>query len=188
MAADLKVYKVSVLPATFVASAIYLVPVSGSATLLDIYVADSTGTTVRNIISKSEIASMIAEAGIGSGSTVVVADIAARDALAPTEVTIAIVLNATADATVAAGAATYVFNPDDTTWSKISEAESLDVVLEWANIQNRPNSSAAAIDAAVTASHTHANAAVLDKFGENAEGGPTYDGTDITMALAAEEW
>jgi len=190
--ADLKVYKVSALPQTYVASAIYLVPVSGSPTLLDMYVASSDGLTVRNIVSQTEISNMIVNAlsgsGFGNSSSFVVADITARDALAPTDVTIAIVLDATDDATVTAGAATYVYNPDTDTWIKISEAESMDVVLNWANIQNGPSSTAAQIDAAVADSHTHSNKAVLDKFGENLDGAPTYNGADLSMALAAEEW
>lgn len=190
--ADLKVYKVSALPQTYVASAIYLVPVSGSATLLDMYVASSDGLTVRNIISQTEITNLVSEAltnsGLGGSTSVVVADITDRDALAPTEVTIAVVLDATDDATVTSGSATYVYNPTNSTWVKISEAESMDVVLNWANIQNGPSSTAAQIDAAVADSHTHSNKAVLDKFGENLDGAPTYNGADLSMALAAEEW
>jgi hypothetical protein len=63
---------------------------------------------------------------------------------------------------VVAGGATYLYNPGTTTWIKSSEAESLDIVLNWATLQGKPTSSVAAIDAAVAASHTHANKAVLD--------------------------
>ena len=91
-------------------------------------------------------------------------------------------LDASADATVASGAATYVYDFGNTTWVKISEAESLDVVLDWSNIQNGPSSSPAAIDAAVADSHTHANKTQLDKIGENGDGNLTYDGDEFVQS------
>jgi len=66
-----------------------------------------------------------------------VTDIAARDAISNKFVGLSVyVEDATADATVASGGAFYMWT--GSTFSKLSEAESLDVVLEWANIQNKP--------------------------------------------------
>jgi hypothetical protein len=91
----------------------------------------------------------------------VVADIAARNAVAdPFAGLHVLVLDATADTTVKSGAAEYVY--DGTKFIKVSEVESLDVVLEWANIQNKPSSTVADIDDAVTKRHIHANEAILD--------------------------
>ena len=75
-------------------------------------------------------------AGGGTGAKVV-ADIPTRDALTPEEGQIVYVKDATGDASVTSGGASYIY--DGTNWIKISEFESLDVVLDWANIQNKPN-------------------------------------------------
>lgn len=83
---------------------------------------------------------------------------------------IVMVLDASADTTVTSGWAIYrrLASATDLTtlnsWQKIAEAESLDVVVNWANIQNKPNSSVTDIDDAVDKKHEHANKAILDNF------------------------
>ena len=70
--------------------------------------------------------------------TKVKADIAARDAIAsPYEGLYALVLDASADPTVESGAAGY-FYVQGTGWKKTFEAESLDIVLDWSDIQSIP--------------------------------------------------
>ncbi len=67
----------------------------------------------------------------------VVVDIAARDALNAFTGMHALVLDATSDATVEAGGAEYVY--DGTGWQKISELNDLDMIIDWADIQNKPS-------------------------------------------------
>lgn len=86
------------------------------------------------------------------------------------------VVDATGDPTVTKGAAIYIWN--GTEWKKVSEMESLDVVLNWADIQDKPNSSVSDIDDAVSKRHEHTNKAVLDKLSD-AAGSLTYNGTNI---------
>ncbi|MEM9980850.1 MAG: hypothetical protein AAF734_00040, partial [Bacteroidota bacterium] len=76
----------------------------------------------------------------------VVADIATRDNLDTTLVKLAIVKDASADETVEAGAALYAWEGEK--WLKLSEYESMDIVLDWSEIQNKPT-------AFPPASHTH---------------------------------
>lgn len=92
----------------------------------------------------------------------VVATIAERDALTPLKGDLCWVEDATGDSTVSTGAAKYLYN--GTAWVKVSEAESMDLVFDWANIQNKPSSVVADIDDAVSKKHSHANAAELDKL------------------------
>lgn len=67
----------------------------------------------------------------------VVDDIAARNALQnPFAGLSAFVKNATADDTVSSGGAFYIY--DGTAWVKTSEAESMDIVLNWSAIQGKP--------------------------------------------------
>lgn len=99
---------------------------------------------------------------------------------------IVMVLDASADSTVDAGWAIYrrLSSANDlsqlSSWQKIAEAESLDVVVNWANIQNKPTSSVSDIDDAVSKKHSHANATVLDKFTEDANG-LKYDGSAVAF-------
>lgn len=92
--------------------------------------------------------------------TRVVANIAARDAIIGMNVgDQAWVKDATGDSTVKAGAAKYIYEGDvgeDGTiangqWVKTGEAESMDMVFKWADIQGKPTSEAGDIDKAVGA-------------------------------------
>ena len=68
----------------------------------------------------------------------VVENITARDELDAFEGLHALVIDASADSTVGAGGgAEYVYN--GTKWVKISEFNNLDTLVDWANIQNKPD-------------------------------------------------
>lgn len=118
----------------------------------------------------------------------VVDNIAARDALAPIENIIVLVTDATGDNTVSSGGATYVYDVSKTLWKKIGETESMDLVLSWSNINNRPTSAVADIDDAVTKRHTHTNKLSLDKVGEDENGDFTYNGLHPKIHLDSENW
>jgi type IV secretory pathway VirJ component len=178
---------VNTLPGTFDPSTLYMVK-SADAGLFEMYMSTMDGASVRHILNKSEITTMITQALAGFNTVQIVADITARDALAPTVITQALVLDASADATVDSGAATYVFDPGTSTWTKISEAESMDVVLQWANIVGKPTSSVTDIDDAVTKRHTHTNKTQLDKIGEDGDGFLTYNGTTVGATASVVEW
>lgn len=183
----LSVEKVTALPSTFAANTQYFVPVSGEPTLIDMYVSSTDGSSAKHIITKAEITTLINQAISTLSGTVVVADIAARDALAPTTVTTVLVLDATGDSTVASGAATYIYNPSTTSWNKISEAESMDFIVSWASITGGPTSTAAQIDAAVAASHTHSNMVVLDAL-TDVSGALYYSGQPVNGNIVTEAW
>lgn len=68
----------------------------------------------------------------------VVPDIAARDALEEYDGLRVRVLDATGDPTVSEGWAEYVWDEAAAAWIKLSEKESLDVVLRWDNLQDVP--------------------------------------------------
>jgi len=185
--ATLKIRKVTALPGTLEPSCIYMVSTL-DPNIMDIYLSTSDGTSARHIVSKAEIQSMITSS-LASFSTIeVYADIPARDAAAVhTVVTHAMVLDASADATVMAGAATYIYDPATSTWYKISEAESMDVVLNWSSIVGKPLSLSSDIDDAVAKRHIHANKTTLDALTDNA-GSLMYNGTPIRAYLDEEGW
>ena len=77
----------------------------------------------------------------GQTVTKVVADIAARSALTNLHVgDQCYVIDATSDATVSSGGAKYIVQALDNgvpTWTKTAEAESMDVVVQWADVQGK---------------------------------------------------
>jgi hypothetical protein len=184
--ANFRAEKVLALPGTLAANTIYFVADGVDADLMEVYVSSSDGASARRVPTMADINTAIAGATSAPNGIIVVNDITARDNLGhalPSKMVL--VVDATGDNTVASGAATYV--NDGNTWIKIAEHESLDVTLEWASIQNGPTSSVAAIDLAVTNSHTHANKVVLDLL-TAVGGGLNYNGTPVGTNFATVAW
>lgn len=189
--AEFKIAKVTALPGSPVADTMYVVK-GALDTNAKLYVTSSAGTAVE-VFDDALVASMIADA-IGTAtntSLTLVADIAARDALVLDTNAIVLVADATGDATVNAGAALYFYDSVGDTFTKVAEYESMDVILSWANIQDKPTSTVAAIDQAVTDSHTHSNKSVLDLL--TVSGGVLqYDGanvdTDTVTQWTSTDW
>ena len=182
-----KFFKETALPGSLVPDAIYYIT-DANAAYVQVYVTSAAGVA-RRIPTVADIDTMILNALVGSSQISVVADITARNAQASLAIgDQTLVLNATGDATVSSGAATYVVQSiGPVVWAKISEAESQDVALTWANITSKPTSSVAAIDAAVTASHTHANMTQLNLLGD-ASGELTYNGIVVKTSWSTTAW
>jgi hypothetical protein len=183
-----KVHKVTALPGTLEANSFYFVAPPGAPDFVELYVTGSSAATVKRLLNEADVQALIDSSVASSGAIEIVADITARNALTPDANITVLVLDATGDATVASGAATYVYRLSTTSWIKISEAESLDVALTWAAISGKPTSSAAAIDAAVAASHTHANLTQLGKIGEDGNGELTYNSQNVRARLDTGDW
>lgn len=149
----------------------------------DVYDKTTKQTIAQYIAATNTEIAGLKTALAGKPAVEIVADIAARDAL--TKVisgTLCWVEDASADPTVDVGAAAYLAQVADgkTTWVKVAEAESLDVVLQWANIQGKPTSAVADIDDAVTKRHVHDNKAIIDAIGKNeTSGNLTYNGVEL---------
>jgi hypothetical protein len=187
--ANLKIYRETALPGTLQAYGLYLIAPASDPTLLEVVAVAADGTTARHVINKSDIQGMIdaSMAASGANNLIIVADIAARNALTPTTNIQAYVQDATGDATVSSGGATYLYNLAATTWIKVSEAESLDVVLSWAGITGKPTSAVVDIDDAVTKKHAHTNKTQLDGIGD-AGGELTYNGVQVKTEYASLAW
>jgi hypothetical protein len=71
------------------------------------------------------------------------------------------VVDATGDTTVSSGWAEYLCD-GTLNWVKTGEKESIDIVLKWANLIDRPTSVVSSIDDAVVKKHVHSNQLVLD--------------------------
>ncbi len=185
--ATYSIYKETTLPGTLQSHSIYLIAPPARPDFVEMYVTGASASTVKRVIDSAQVQSMIDATVAGVSNLEVVANIAARNALTPTKNIQVLVLDATGDATVSSGAATYVYRFSTTSWIKISEAESQDVVLQWANIQNKPTSPVTDIDDAVTKKHSHANKTELDKVGESG-GYFTYNGSKPVIDWNSVGW
>ncbi|MDO8771933.1 MAG: hypothetical protein Q7K57_25110 [Burkholderiaceae bacterium] len=181
-----KIFRETTLPGALQSDSLYVIAPAGTPNYFELYAVNGAGV-VRRIPTDADITAKINTALATISSLTVVADIAARNALVPTANMQVLVKDATGDATVASGAATYVYEIATTTWTKISEFESLDVVLNWAGIVGKPSSSSAAIDAAVAATHTHANKTQLDQISE-VSGEAAYNGVIIKTSWSSVGW
>lgn len=178
-------FKVLTLPTAgnWVANSFYYMENAGYA---EAYLVDDAG--VPKSVGNSDMINAIITTRLSSISSLqVVADIAARNALVLTVATMVMVKDASADATVDAGAALYVFEPGPDTYTKIAEYESLDLAVAWNNISGKPSSSPANIDDAVSKKHAHANSANLDKIGQDAAGAMTYN-SEPTVRWETANW
>lgn len=117
----------------------------------------------------------------GRSTTFVTGDIAGRDALSGMKIGDQVwVKDASADPTVARGAAKYIYESEAAGWVKTAEAESMDLVIAWDDVQGKPDVAAADIDQAVANAHEHANRTdVLDKLGADPDTGLTFDGKAV---------
>lgn len=180
----IKIHKTTALPGTLEGHSIYLVAPAAKPDYVEMYVTNADATAVRRIITEQDVINLISA---GSGVQIV-NDIAARNALTPVNGQLVYVLDATGDPTVASGAASYLWKADTFEWIKLTEFESMDVIVQWSNIQGAPTSSPSDIDAAVANSHTHANKTELDKIGEDGNGDFTYNGQPPRARLETAGW
>jgi hypothetical protein len=186
--ATLKIFKETALPGSLEPNAIYLVGPAGQPNVVEMYVTNAAGTATRKIITAADVQAQINASLASISELKIVADIAARNALTPTSSVFVYVQNATADNTVTSGGATYLYNPTNTSWIKTSESESMDIALSWSALTGKPSSSVAAIDAAVSNSHTHPNKTQLDMIGQNGAGELTYNGQQVKTSFETVNW
>lgn len=119
----------------------------------------------------------------------VVNNIAERNALLVFAGLRALVIDATGDATVASGYAEYVWS--GTAWTKTGEGESMDAVVQWANIQGKPAFGEAAYLASERVLFGDANSNAVTRWSAGANSitktGPYYVDTVHTgLPLASD--
>lgn len=184
----IKIFKTTTLPVNLEGHSIYLVAPVGKPNHVEIFVTSADATAIKRVVNIDDIQSMINTAINNNNALEIVDNIAARNALSPTSNRFVLVLDASADPTVNSGAATYVWRSSASSWIKITEYESLDVVLEWSAIQNKPSSTVLDIDLAVAQRHIHNNFTELNKITENANGDLQYAGNYPRARLEVADW
>lgn len=166
MATEYKLFRLTALPGTLAADSIYFTA-GPNAGELNLTITGNTGAIQRSVISHAEVDVKVANAMAGNDSIKSVADIAARDALTLATSGMVLVVDASSEADVVAGAALYFYTKSTDTYTKVSEFESLE--LDWAHLKDKPAETVADIDEVV--SNLIGNAAdTLTDISEDANG------------------
>lgn len=186
----LKIFKETSLPSSLQPNSLYMVAPVDNPTYVEFYVTGVEASVVRRTLNEADISTIVAQhlSMFDINNLIVVNDIAARDALNPSTNLFVFVKDATGDSTVSVGSASYVYEVLTSTYTKVAEYESTDLILSWTNIVDGPNSTPAEVDDAVSKRHSHANATQLAKIGENADGNLTYDGVVPLAGLSSANW
>lgn len=179
-------HKVAALPATLEANAMYYVQSTFDPTYAETYVTDNAG--VPKMVGNTVMIDQRIAFALSTNNQVEFApDFATMNSTTYTKNVTVFVLDASADPTVDAGSAYYFFEQASGNFYKVSEFESLDLVINWTDIVGGPTSTPAQIDAAVADAHIHANKTELDKIGEDADGDATYN-TDPIQKWKTLAW
>ena len=194
---SLNIERVNALPAPLQPSTMYIVK-AASNSLAELYFSDATGVTSRRLLNTADVVAIVNAAiqasgtgGSGTGATTAVLiepDITSRNSLTLTSNSFVLVTDATGDSSVRIGSALYLWNSATSTWIKLTDYQSMDVVLQWANMQGGPVSTPASIDSAVAMKHSHANKLQLDKITEDANGNLLYNGNYPAAGITVSEW
>lgn len=180
---EFKTHRVTELPAVLDAYAVYFVAPVGTTDYVEIYVTSSDGTSARRVINEQDVNTLVEQKLAGTDEIYVVDTIADRLTVDTAKSRYVYVVDASDDSTVTSGGASYLYNTVTKDWVKISESESMDLVLNWNSIIGGPTSTPAQIDEAVAAKHTHVNKNALDKVGEDVAGNFTYGGVAVSGGI-----
>lgn len=153
-------------------SVIYIVQAAGG--FAELYFTGNDVSTIARGVTKQDVETAVAQAIGGFADIKFVQNIAERDSITWTQSGMVLVFDASGDPSVTQGAAAYLYQFSTGTFTKIYELESIDIVPRWDNLVGRPNSSAAAIDAAVDASHSHSDLPTLEMYGKNEGDSPVF--------------
>lgn len=186
---QVKFFKVATLPTPLEPNSFYYVE---SGTYTESYLTNNAGVA-KSVGNSTMINALISQALANWGGTAsalsIVPNITARDTLTLTAVAnlMILVVDASGDTTVGSGSALYAYDSTSKVTYKLAEYESMDVVLQWDDIEGRPTSSVTQIDSAVNLAHTHDNKTVLDKLTE-VDGSLRYDNKGINPEWATNNW
>jgi hypothetical protein len=187
-------HKVTSLPQDLEPDSIYYV-LLGNGLHVDTIVTDDAGNGKSAGVALIDARVTTALEGLSIATAEIVPDIEARDAFIAglSANQLILVMDATDDAEVASGSALYIYehgnaqNPGDGDVHRVPGFSGVNVSMAWANITGKPTSTPGQIDAAVAASHSHTNAAVLGKFSE-VSGSLLYDGSPIEGGGGPPQW
>lgn len=185
--AQLGFHMVNTLPTTRVPRNFYMV-LNGD--YVETYLTDQIGTP--KMVGNSQMINDIISARLADQNIIEVFETYAEFitfAQTATKNFLGLVADASLDPTVDAGSAMYAYRESDQSIYKVYEMESLDLVIDWGSIQNRPQSTVQQIDDAVTKAHEHNDLITLNKITKDVNNRLTYDGDRVNIPdWESAEW
>lgn len=132
-----KPHRLNALPATPEANSIYYTP--GADGELVVTVVGNTPADIYSTRSDAQILSLVAANGLLQQEVIATPTITTRDQLTLTTNALVMVGDATADPDVSSGGAFYFYDNTADTFTLTSRLEDLNLVTNWADIQNKPS-------------------------------------------------
>lgn len=184
----IRFHRLTSLPQSFEPNSIYVINRPNENTYAEMYITGLTGNVVRRLPNKEDIENLIISYINSSNELLIVDTITDRDNLNLNRNAFVLVLDASADPTVNSGSALYVYKATTQEWIKVAEYESMDVVIQWDNIQGKPTSTPNDIDDAVAKRHMHNNLTQLNKISEDVDGNFMYNNKYPVIVWDTTDW
>lgn len=185
MATPFSIVRLTQLPTSLAPNSLYIVKAPGTNDVALTWTGNSA-SDIGFSYSQAKADGDITAALAGSKSVFIFGNIAEKDAEVPLVDSIGFVKDATADPTVLTPSAFYIFEVATARWSLATSGGS--GAVNWDDIVDGPEATPAQIDEAVAASHVHANQAVLDKIGVDADNRLTYDDALVSSVTVEADW
>lgn len=176
MAVPFNIVRIDAVPATPVPNTMYITKDAKNRAVVTFI--GNTAAQRASTLSATDVQTLISEAMSGAGAVYAVNTLTDLQAIVPTVNSVGYVRSPASPG----DPITYVYDLANAAW-KVSQANA-----KWADIIGRPASTAAAIDAAVTASHSHTNMTVLNSLSQSAGGKLAYKGLEVSEVGFASDW
>lgn len=187
MSQPLTISRVSELPAELSANTIYIAK-SATPGKVELYFTGNEPGTVLSTLTHTEVEAIIADkiedAIEAAKSVFIYPDFESMVSESFEHSVLAYVEDTSNDPLAQTPTGAYVFDPVNNSWIPLPSGKS---EINWEEITSKPQSSPEEIDAAVNASHTHANMDVLEKFGESNDG-LTFNGKLVQNIAVVSNW
>lgn len=190
MATPFTIIRLTALPATLEANALYVVnPIGQPVGQNDVELTftGNTASAVAKSYSRTAAKEDIEEALAGNQSVFIFENIAQKNAEVPLVDAIGYVKDTTGDPEVNGTSAFYVYQLATGLWT-LATSSGGETEVSWEQITGGPTASPEAIDQAVADSHTHLNQDVLDKLSVSEENTLMYDGELVSPVTVTAQW
>ncbi len=182
--ATVKFFQVTALPATLVADAFYFIEdIPNGAT--EGFLTNNAG--VARAIGSSSMINNLIDTKLAAMKAVIDVPLFS-DLTGHTENAVIFVHDASGDPLVDSGSALYYYDASDDTYTLQAKYENVTVSAAWADLTDKPTSTVADIDDAVSKRHAHANKTDLDKITKGTGNTLEIDGNPLEIEWTGNDW
>lgn len=186
MSTPMTITRVAALPATLAPNNIYIVRSTDGKKATLVFTGERAEIVV-STFNESDALTLVDGYMEGHATVLAFATYADMLASAPTVTTYAYVRDASGDPQALHASASYVYDTVSRKWVFAPGSNAAGGSAKWSDIEGRPTSTPAAIDAAVSNAHSHTNKTILDGLGEN-QGKLTFGGANVSPVTVVSNW